>query len=529
MPITALPSPWGIGTMGRAARGFVDFLRKSGQSCWQVLPIGPTSFGDSPYQSFSSFAGNPYLIDLDDLCADGLLDPWDYQSLSWGSDPARVDYGLLYRQRFDVLRKAVDRLWRREGQALARFLHEERDWVYDYALFMALKDHYHGAPWSQWPEALRRRESAAMKAASAGLSRETAFWQGVQFLFFRQWQALKDYAARQGIAILGDLPIYVAEDSADVWANPSLFQMDETLRPTEVAGCPPDAFTADGQLWGNPLFRWDEMEKTGYRWWMQRIAHQFRFYDMLRIDHFRGFDSYYAIPFGDENARRGRWRPGPGIGFFRELERQLGPRPIIAEDLGFLTPSVRQLLAETGYPGMKVLEFAFDSRDGGGREYQPHNYPKNCVAYVGTHDNDTVQGWCKTADPGDVALALEYVHADPWEGVHWSMMRAIWMSGADLAIVQMQDLLGLGSEARINEPSTVGHNWQWRALPGFDSPALAQRLHRQMELYERLPQAEEEPEGDAEPDSEAPAAAETEVEVQDTKVHGPQAEGGKVL
>ena len=318
-------------------------------------------------------------------------------------------------------------------------------------------------------------------------------------------------------------------DSADVWANPSLFQMDETLRPTEVAGCPPDAFTADGQLWGNPLFRWDEMEKTGYRWWMQRIAHQFRFYDMLRIDHFRGFDSYYAIPFGDENARRGRWRPGPGIGFFRELERQLGPRPIIAEDLGFLTPSVRQLLSETGYPGMKVLEFAFDSRDGGGREYQPHNYPKNCVAYVGTHDNDTVQGWCKTADPDDVALALEYVHADPWEGVHWSMMRAIWMSPADLAIVQMQDLLGLGSEARINEPSTVGHNWQWRALPGFDSPALAQRLHRQMELYERLPQAEAEPEEDDEPDIEAPAAAEPEFEEQDAKAHSSQAEGGKVL
>ena len=488
MPITSLPSPWGVGTMGQAARHFVDFLHQAGQSCWQVLPICPTSYGDSPYQSFSSYAGNPYLIDLDDLTKDGLLLPWEYQTLSWGDDPASVDYGLLYQNRFTVLRRAVERLWRAKPQEISRFLHEERDWIYDYAFFMALKDHFNGASWAQWPEALRRRERSAMKELQAELAGDISFYQGVQFLFFRQWTALKDYAKARHVSIIGDLPIYVSEDSADVWADPAQFQLDETLRPIEVAGCPPDGFSADGQLWGNPLFDWEKMAQDGYRWWMKRIAHQLRFYDILRIDHFRGFEAYYAIPFGSKTAQGGRWRPGPGYAFFQQLEKTLGKQNIIAEDLGFLTPEVHKLLAQTGYPGMKVLEFAFDSRDGGGREYQPHNYPRNCVAYVGTHDNDTVQGWCKTAAPDDVALALEYIHADPWEGVHWSMMRAIWASVADMAIVQMQDLLGLGSESRLNTPSTLGKNWRWRALPGFDSTILAQRVHRQMELYQRLPE-----------------------------------------
>ncbi len=488
MPITSLPSPWGVGTMGQAARHFVDFLHQAGQSCWQVLPICPTSYGDSPYQSFSSYAGNPYLIDLDDLTKDGLLLPWEYQTLSWGDDPASVDYGLLYQNRFTVLRRAVERLWHAKPQEISRFLHEERDWIYDYAFFMALKDHYNGASWAQWPEALRRRERSAMKELQAELAGDISFYQGVQFLFFRQWTALKDYAKARHVSIIGDLPIYVSEDSADVWADPGQFQLDETLRPIEVAGCPPDGFSADGQLWGNPLFDWEKMAQDGYRWWMKRIAHQLRFYDILRIDHFRGFEAYYAIPFGSKTAQGGRWRPGPGYAFFQQLEKTLGKQNIIAEDLGFLTPEVHKLLAQTGYPGMKVLEFAFDSRDGGGREYQPHNYPRNCVAYVGTHDNDTVQGWCKTAAPDDVALALEYIHADPWEGVHWSMMRAIWASVADMAIVQMQDLLGLGSESRLNTPSTLGKNWCWRALPGFDSTILAQRVHRQMELYQRLPE-----------------------------------------
>ena len=487
MPITSLPSPWGVGTLGAEARAFLNFLARAGQSCWQVLPIGPTGFGDSPYQSFSSFAGNPYLIDLDDLLAKGLLKPEEYQTLDWGEDPLQVDYGLLYQNRFSVLEKAVNRLRARCLNELTAFCAREAGWLDDYALFMALKGRNGGAPWSKWPEPLRRREPAALAQAASDMSEKVWFWKGVQFLFFAQWEALKAWAGEKGVSIIGDLPIYVAEDSADVWAQPEQFQMDESLHPTGVAGCPPDGFSETGQRWGNPLFDWERMKADSYQWWLRRITFQFRLYDVLRIDHFRGFEAYYAIPTGAEDARAGTWRPGPGLGFFQALEQSLGRRPIIAEDLGFLTPAVHQLLSDTGYPGMKVLEFAFDSRDGGGRTYQPHNFPKNCVAYVGTHDNDTALGWLAEADPADVALAREYLHLDKAEGENWGMMRAIWASTADWAVVQMQDLLDLGNEARMNTPSTLGGNWQWRAQSGFDSPALAKRLRRQMELYERLP------------------------------------------
>ena len=489
MPITSLPSPWGVGTMGEEARRFLSFLRAAGQSCWQILPINPTSHGDSPYQSFSSFAGNPYLIDLDDLARDGLLSREAYADLSWGAAPDQVDYSLLYRQRFPILRQAVAQLQKQEPQALAEFCIAERRWLPDYALFMALKNHYDGAPWWTWSEGLRRRDPQALREAQASLAEDVAFYQGVQYLFFRQWSALKACAVREGISIIGDLPIYVALDSADVWSDPGQFQLDENLQPTEVAGCPPDGFSADGQLWGNPLFDWEKMARDGYRWWMDRIAAQFRVYDILRIDHFRGFESYYAIPFGDKDARRGRWRKGPGLAFFRQLEQTLGQRQIIAEDLGFLTPAVRQMLRDTGYPGMKVLEFAFDSRDDNGREYLPHNFCVNCVAYVGTHDNDTALGWCTSAPAADVALAKEYLGIEEDAEMPGAMLRTLYASVAERTVAQMQDLLALGSEARMNTPSTVGHNWRWRALPGFDSPALAARLRRQMELYDRLPAA----------------------------------------
>ncbi|MDY4041192.1 MAG: 4-alpha-glucanotransferase [Collinsella sp.] len=488
MPVSSLPSPHGIGTLGAAARGFLDFMREAGQSVWQVLPIGPTGFGDSPYQSFSSFAGNPYLIDLDDLASEGLLAPEEYEGLPWGDDPLRVDYGALYRLRLPVLARAVARLRRERAAELAAFCERERGWLDDYALFMALKARFDGRPWGMWPDPYRLREPAALAGARAELAEEIALWQGVQFLFFHQWEALRAHAAAAGVEILGDLPIYAAGDSADTWAAPEAFQLDDDLRPTEVAGCPPDGFSATGQLWGNPLFAWDRMAEDGYAWWIRRIAFQFRLYDILRIDHFRGFDSYYAIPAGAADARDGRWREGPGIAFFRALEEELGPRAIIAEDLGFLTPSVRELLAGTGYPGMKVLEFAFDRRDGGGRTYQPHAYPRNCVAYVGTHDNDTALGWLDTADPADAALARDYLRLTPAEGEGWGMMRGIWSSAADLAIVQMQDLLGLGSEARMNIPSTLGGNWCWRAETGFADGALAARIAAEMELYERLPE-----------------------------------------
>lgn len=486
MPISSLPSPYGIGAMGEAAREFVDFLAAGGQSCWQILPVGPTSYGDSPYQSFSSYAGNPYFIDLDQLARQGLLEAEEYRNLNWGDDPASVDYGLLYKNRYPVLRRACARLLDKEREAFDAFCREEAEWLEDYALFMALKGRYGGASWFQWPAPERLREPDAMEAARRELAGEVDFWKGVQYLFFQQWSALKEYANGKGVSIIGDLPIYVAGDSADVWSDPDQFQLDDQGSPTEVAGCPPDGFSADGQLWGNPLFDWEKMRKDGYRWWLRRVAAQFRIYDTLRIDHFRGFEAYYAIPAGDDTAKNGRWRPGPGMDFFRRVNETLGDKDIIAEDLGFLTEGVRQLLRDTGYPGMKVLEFAFDSRDTGS-DYLPHCYTPHCVVYAGTHDNDTIQGWMENAPRKDVAFAKEYLRLTTREGYHWGMMRGAWASVADLAVMQMQDVLGLGSEARMNTPSTLGINWKWRALPGSYDAKLAKRLHREMKVYQRLP------------------------------------------
>ena len=491
MPIFSLPSPYGIGTLGAAARDFVQFLSKAGQTFWQLLPIGPTSFGDSPYQSFSAYAGNPYFIDLDDLMREGLLKAEEYQALDWGNDAESVDYGLLYERRYPVLRLACVRLLENKPQDFDAFCLEQAAWLDDYALFMALKESHGGASWFQWPDAHRLREKAAMDDARRLLSEEISFWRAVQYLFFRQWSALKAFAADNGIRIIGDLPIYVSGDSVDVWANPEQFQLNENGVPTEVAGCPPDGFSADGQLWGNPLFNWPLMEKDGYCWWLRRIAFQFEIYDVLRIDHFRGFDSYYGIPYGDKTARNGAWHEGPGKAFFKVVNSTLGRREFIAEDLGFMTDSVLSLLEYTGYPGMKVLEFAFDSRDTAGSSYLPHKYPTGCVVYTGTHDNDTICGWMATAPEADVAYAKRYLRLNRREGYNWGMMRAAWASVAGLAIMQAQDLLGLGSGARINVPATVGTNWKWRARPGVFTPSLAKKLLRDMALYGRLPAAEQ--------------------------------------
>lgn len=484
MHLTSLPGPYGVGTMGKAAREFVDFLARGGQTWWQILPIGPTSYGDSPYQCFSTFAGNPYLIDLELLEEDGLLKREEYAGLDWGSDPGRVDYGLLHENRFPVLRKAVERLLETPPADYTVFLAENGTWLRDYALFMALKDRNGGKPWWEWEKPLRGRDQTAVAGARKEEAAGVAFHQGLQYLFFRQWRELKEYANERGVRFIGDLPIYVALDSADVWSRPHLFQLDKELRPVEVAGCPPDAFTADGQLWGNPLFDWEAMEREGYGWWVERIRRQRGFYDLLRIDHFRGFESYYAIPFGEETARNGRWKPGPGMKLFHAVEHALGRQAIIAEDLGFLTDPVRQLLRDSGFPGMKVLEFAFDSR-GEESDYLPHNYDKHCVAYVGTHDNDTALGWLAAADPADRALAVDYLKLTEAEGWNWGLMRGVWASPAFLAVVQAQDILGLGSEARMNEPSTLGANWQWRAAAGAFTPALAEKLRHETELYRR--------------------------------------------
>lgn len=484
MPISSIPSPYGIGTMGKQARKFVDFLVKGGQKYWQILPICPTSYGDSPYQSFSSFAGNPYFIDLEYLCKDKLLTKKECESFQWGSNPKYVDYGIMYESRYALLRKVYARFTKKEPQDFERFCENEKQWLDDYALFMALKDANGGQAWSNWDKSLRLREKKAMEEATEKYSEEIRFYKMLQYLFYQQWNALKAYANEAGIEIIGDVPIYVAGDSADVWANPEQFYLDENLEPIEVAGCPPDAFSDDGQLWGNPLFRWDVMKKDGYTWWTRRIKAMSELYDIIRIDHFRGFDSFYAIPAKDDTAKNGQWKQGPGMDLFCELEKKLGKLPIIVEDLGFLTPSVHKLLKDSGFPGMKVIQFAFDSREES--DYLPHTYTNHCVVYTGTHDNDTVMGWMKTAPKASVKYAKEYLNLTKEEGYNWGMMRAAWSSVADMAIVPMQDILGLGSEARINTPSTLGNNWKWRATPEQIDAKVAKKLYHYMQMYGRV-------------------------------------------
>ena len=486
MPIFSLPSPYGIGTMGKQARKFVDFLVKGGQKYWQILPICPTSYGDSPYQSFSSFAGNPYFIDLEYLCKDKLLTKKECESYTWGTSKKYVDYGVMYKSRYALLRKAYVRFVDKIPQDFGEFCEREKLWLDDYALFMALKDANGGNAWLHWDKELRLRENDAMEAAKKRYAEEINFYKMLQYLFYKQWRELKSYANEAGIEIIGDLPIYVAGDSADVWANPDQFYLDENLEPIEVAGCPPDAFSDDGQLWGNPLFRWDIMKKDGYAWWTRRIKVMSELYDIIRIDHFRGFDSYYAIPAKDKTAKNGQWKQGPGMDLFYQLEKKLGKLPIIVEDLGFLTPSVHKLLEDSGFPGMKVIQFAFDSREES--NYLPHTYNSHCVVYTGTHDNDTVMGWMKTAPKASVKYAKEYLNLTRSEGYNWGMMRAAWSSVADMAIVPMQDLLGLGSEARINTPSTLGNNWKWRATPDQINASLAKKLRYYMQMYGRVNQ-----------------------------------------
>lgn len=485
MHLSSLSSPYGIGTMGSTAREFVDFLQASGQTYWQLLPICPTSYGDSPYQSYSTFAGNPYFIDLDELCEMGLLDKTDYESIDWENTPDRVNYGALYQKRYPVLRKAVNAFLKNVPEDFLEFCEKNDFWLSDFALFMALKDVHGGAAWSEWDISFRNREEAALEKAKEEQKENILFWKVIQYLFFKQWNELKTYANNKGILVIGDLPIYVSLDSVDVWAHPELFQVDENKVPKEVAGCPPDGFSADGQLWGNPLYDWDYMEKTNFKWWVDRIEYICKVYDLLRIDHFRGFDSYYAIPYGETTAKNGCWKQGPGMKLFNEVEKTIGRQAIIAEDLGYLTDSVKKLLKDSGFPGMKVLEFAFDSRDASGNEYLPHNYVENCVAYTGTHDNDTVMGWFEDASDEDVAYCKEYLCIADDSNLNWDMMGAVWRSVANLTIMQAQDILGLGSESRMNQPSTVGSNWCWRAEPGIFTKELADKLSHKMDIYGR--------------------------------------------
>lgn len=484
MHISSLPSAYGIGTFGQAAFDFVDFLAQAGQTYWQVLPLGPTSFGDSPYQSFSTFAGNPYFIDLDLLAKDGLLQQADYQYLDWGGDPARVDYEKIYRNRYPVLRKAFLAGRDRYAKDLEEFRRSHVGWIEDYALFMALKNQFGGCAWLEWEDGIRRRVPEALERYRVLLKEEIDFWVFVQYLFFTQWFTLKKYAHEKKVHIIGDLPIYVAMDSADTWAHPELFQLDEQQNPAYVAGVPPDYFAPQGQLWGNPLYDWDYHDKTGYAWWTERVRMAATVYDMVRIDHFRGFAGYYAVPYGDSTAENGSWREGPGIRVFDAIRAQLGSPAIIAEDLGVLTPDVYDLLEKTGFPGMKVLQFAFDSN--WDNAYLPHNHIKNCVVYTGTHDNDTVASWWEAALAGhDRQHAMEYLRLDDVEGIPWGMIRAAWSSVADLAVAPIQDFLELGNPARMNLPSTVGGNWAFRVAPGALTGELARRIANLTTLYQR--------------------------------------------
>ena len=482
MHISSLPSPYGIGTLGKAAYDFADFLHKAGQRYWQILPIGPTSYGDSPYQSFSTCAGNPYFIDLDLLVEDGLLTREEIDAINWGADTGRVDYGFQYSVRFDLLYHAYVRGRDRDEDAIREF-RDANPWVEEYALYMALKRSNGMQSWEHWPEEIRLRRPGAADTYATVLAEDTNFFIYLQFLFYRQWNRLRDYVHGLGIRIIGDLPIYVPYDSCDVWANPHLFQLDEGGLPTGVAGVPPDYFSEDGQLWGNPLYNWDRMREDGYAWWMQRIAAAAKLFDVIRIDHFRGLESYWAVPYGDKNARRGQWVKGPGTDFIDAVHRTFPELNLIAEDLGFLTPEVIALQKASGYPGMKVLEFAFDSKEPS--DYQPHTYTRNTVCYTGTHDNMTMRQWFETAPAEAVKIAADYMALTRKEGYVWGTIRTCMSSVSDRAIVQLQDYLNLGGEARMNFPGTVGSNWTWRVKKGYCSNALAAKILELTKRYDR--------------------------------------------
>ena len=485
LPVASLPSKYGIGAFSKSAYKFIDQLRMAGQKYWQILPIGPTGFGDSPYQLFSTFAGNPYFIDLEKLTEEGLLTTEECEECDFGDDPRYIDYGKLYKYRFALLRKAYQRSNIDKNIKFYEFASENAYWLDDYALYMAIKDHFGGKSFIEWEEDIRLRKPEGLKKYKEKLKDDIEYHKFIQFLFSSQWSSLKTYANNNGIKIIGDIPIYVAFDSADTWANPELFQLDEDCNPIAVAGCPPDAFAPTGQLWGNPLYNWGYHKKTGYEWWIKRIAYSFKLYDVVRIDHFKGFDEYYSIPFGEKTAVNGHWEKGPGYDFFEALERQLGKLNIIAEDLGFITESTRKLLEKTRYPGMKVLEFAFDSREES--DYLPHNYDRNCVVYTGTHDNDTIKGWFSSIPQEDRNYALRYLNNDGKnpDNIHWDFIRLAMQSVADICIIPIQDYLGLGSEGRINIPSTVGSNWRWRLLEGEITDELLMKIKEITFLYGR--------------------------------------------
>lgn len=481
--ISSLPSEYGIGKMGRHAFEFVDFLKSAGVKCWQILPLSPTSYGDSPYQSFSVNAGNPYFIDFEILEGDGLLEKHEFSSVSWNTDPEKVDYSLIYEHCFDILRIAYSRFKPTRFPEYKKFCEENKSWLEEYALFMALKFANDGKAWYEWETDISMHRPKAVAAAKKAQKKEIGFFKFVQFQFSRQWKALKSYANENGIEIVGDIPIYCALDSVEAWADHKLFWFDRKRRPVRVAGCPPDEFSPTGQLWGNPLYDWEYHKKTGYKWWIERIRSAAATYDIVRIDHFRGFESYYTIPFGSEDATVGDWKKGPDYELFRAAEEKLGRLNIIAEDLGFITPEVRALLDNCGYPGMKVLQFGFSD---GENEHLPHNFTTtNCFAYTGTHDNETLNGWVESMNKKSLKFTKKYLNVRKKSEIPDAIIRAAWGSVAEVAAAQMQDFLDSPKEARMNTPSTLGCNWQFRAKSEDFTPELAKKIKKLNKMYNR--------------------------------------------
>ena len=482
MHITSLPSPYGIGTFGDEAEKFVDWLKSAGQSYWQVLPVGPTGYGDSPYQSFSTYAGNPLLIDLDALVRSGLLAQAKCESADFGTDASTVDFDKVNSTKMALLRDAYKNF--EEDAGYLSFERNEAEWLDDYSLFMALKTENNLVSWTEWSDDLRFRKPEAIADARERLKDEIGFWKFIQYTFYSQWDRLKSYANKNGIQIIGDIPIYVALDSSDVWANTSLFEMDERLNPKRVAGVPPDYFSETGQLWGNPLYNWDVMKKEKYSWWISRIRKASQLYDVVRVDHFRAFDTYWAVPYGDKTAINGKWEQGPGMDLWNEVKTQLGEINIIAEDLGDIFDSVKELLKASGFPGMRVLQFGFNP-EFNDNDHLPHRYPPNCVAYTGTHDNSTVMGWYKGADAKSREMCRRYLKPMLFEKLNKAFIRELYKSSVGLAIVPMQDVIGLDDRARMNIPSTLGGNWKWRAQKKQIAPKYAEMMRDFAKTYYR--------------------------------------------
>lgn len=487
LPISSIPSEYGIGCFSKEAYEFADQLVEAGQRYWQILPLGPTGYGDSPYQSFSTFAGNPYFIDLNEFIEKGLLTETECRECDWGGSESYVDYAKMYEFRFKLLRMAFERWDSEKEEGFAEFVEENADWLEDYCMYMAIKNDLGGIIWMEWPKSLKNREPEALKDAAKRLADEIRFYRFQQYFFTKQWKKLKKYVNKKGIRIIGDVPIYVAIDSADTWADPELFQFDEENTPVAVAGCPPDAFSATGQLWGNPLYDWEYHKRTGYAWWIRRMEHSMKRYDVARIDHFRGFDEYYAIPYGDATAENGEWEKGPGMDLFNVLKKKVKNLDVIAEDLGILTDSVIEMLEESGFPGMKVLQFAFDGSESS--SYLPYKYDKNCVVYTGTHDNETTRGWLENLQGHDLKFVREYIscYENPVNDCVWSLIRTAMASVADLAIIPIQDYLCLGNEARINAPSTLGDNWKWRLTKDQISGITLYHMRELTRIYGRNP------------------------------------------